>query len=74
MIVMNEVFVTGGSIPKTLWKVHVIVQIEGVEEIQVLEPEENLKFSIRWDKRDVYGQKVYGRYVEEILLLKDCEQ
>ena len=28
-----------------------------------MEPEHNLKYSVRWDKRDVYGQKVYGRYV-----------
>ena len=52
---------------------HVIVQIEGAEEKHILEPEENLKFSIRWDKRDVYGQKVYGRYVEEISFVKESE-
>ena len=33
---------------------------------EVLEPEDELKYRVNWDKRDVYGQKVYGRYVPKI--------
>ena len=54
-------------IPQALWKIYVTVQIEGVENKQILEPENYLKYRVRWDKRDVYGQKVYGRYVIKII-------
>ena len=50
------------------------MEIEGNELMETLEPEQNLKYHMIWDKRDVYGEKVYGRYVkyktqENILLL-----
>ena len=53
------------------------MQIEGNEVMETLEPERNLKYHMTWDKRDVYGQKVYGRYVkcepqENILVLLYC--
>ena len=49
----------------TLWKIHVTVDIEGVEWKEILEPEVELKYHVKWDKRDVYGQKVHGRYVKK---------
>ena len=50
--------------PITLWQIHVKIEVEGKEHTDILEPESNLKYRILWDKRDVYGQKVYGRYVQ----------
>lgn len=39
------------------------MEVEGNEIQEILEPDTNLKYHILWDKRDIYGQKVYGRYV-----------
>ena len=54
----------GDNFPSTLWKIHVTMEIEGNELMETLEPEQNLKYHMIWDKRDVYGEKVYGRYVK----------
>ena len=40
-----------------------MLEVEGNELRETLEPEQNLKYRMTWDKRDIYGQKVYGRYV-----------
>ena len=66
LITLNLFQLLGSTVPLTLWKIHVTVNIEGVQTKEVLEPEDELKYRVNWDKRDVYGQKVYGRYVPKI--------
>ena len=50
-----------------------MLEVEGNEIQETLEPETNLNHHVLWDKRDIYGQKVYGRYVYvvDIYVFKD---
>ena len=63
----------GENFAATLWKIHVRMEIEGNEVKEILEPERNLKYHIVWDKKDVYGQKVYGRYVNCNVTNSQCK-
>ena len=56
----------GKRFPPTLWKIHLMMEVEGNELRETLEPEQNLKHHLIWNKRDIYGQKVYGRYVYKV--------
>ena len=50
----------GGTVPKSLKCIHVIVRVAGNVFEEKLEPDDNLKHTFSWDKRNIYNQKVYG--------------
>ena len=49
-----------GNIPATLAMVHLKVKVSGVAFEKSLEAEAGLTYVYRWNKRNVYNQKVYG--------------
>nr|XP_018915751.1 PREDICTED: teneurin-a isoform X2 [Bemisia tabaci] len=51
---------THSSIPPSLVKVHVRVEIEGFVHSKIYEADPNLTHTFAWNRRNVYKQKVYG--------------
>lgn len=47
-------------LPHRLRLVHVVVELEGINFGIKLEARADLTYQYRWDKRNVYRQKVYG--------------
>lgn len=51
---------TTKNIPLALAVVHLRVSVEGIQFEKTFEADSELKYTYAWDRRNAYGQKVYG--------------
>ncbi len=60
------VTLTGSTVPSNLWRIHAILEVEGVQVKEVFEREDNIKWTVFWDGHDAYGQPVIGQSLAKV--------
>lgn len=58
--------VLGSYLPSNLWLIELRVILAGIESKKLLEPEENLKWTLDWTGLNAYGGKVFGKTLAHI--------